>query len=229
MPTDLFEEILGGCCCNVESCCDDCSCQVYGNPYTDSGILVDSALEAGSTAVVQECNSLCKCSDQCRNRVTQKGIIVRLEVFKHDEKGLGLRTLDFVRRGQFICEYAGEVIPELEAQNRLDALTKDDMNYLFILREHFKSSIFCTYIDPRYKGNIGRFINHSCNPNLCVVPVRVNNMIPRVCLFASRDILAGEEVTYDYGQNNCDKVKASIILCKCESENCRGYLPFDTT
>lgn len=232
MSTELFEEVFDGCVCNQETCDtsqdSDCVCQKHGKCYSIGGYLKESALKSGNCSVVQECSLNCRCSKKCKNRVIQEGIKVKLKVFKHVYKGLGLKTLQDIKRGQFVCEYAGEVLLESEARRRIENMTETDMNYLFILREHFQSGTVCTYIDPQYKGNIGRFINHSCCPNLSIVPVRVDTMVPHVCLFASRDIAAEEEVTYDYGQHGCPSSDMSKRHpCKCGSEQCRGYLPFD--
>ena len=54
---------------------------------------------------------------------------------------------------------------------------------------------FC--IDANQYGNIARFINHSCSPN--VVPIKVfvehqDTRFPHMSLFANRDILKGEEL-----------------------------------
>ena len=52
-------------------------------------------------------------------------------------------------------------------------------------------------IDARKYGNVARFINHLCEPNLVPVKVFVDSQdlrFPRICLFASRDILAQEEL-----------------------------------
>lgn len=55
--------------------------------------------------------------------------------------------------------------------------------------------VYC--IDARYYGNISRFINHLCDPNL--IPVRVFMLhqdlrFPRIAFFSSRDILNGQEL-----------------------------------
>mmetsp|Transcript_18306 Transcript_18306/g.42621 ORF Transcript_18306/g.42621 Transcript_18306/m.42621 type:complete len:168 (-) Transcript_18306:75-578(-) len=56
-----------------------------------------------------------------------------------------------------------------------------------------------SYIDARWVGSVGRFLNHSCEPNLEALTVRIGHLKPRVAFFATRDILKGEELTYDYG------------------------------
>ena len=61
---------------------------------------------------------------------------------------------------------------------------------------HFQDGeTYC--IDARRYGNVARFINHLCEPNLVPVKVFVDSQdlrFPRICLFASRDIKAQEEL-----------------------------------
>jgi len=48
------------------------------------------------------------------------------------------------------------------------------------------------------KGNLTRFVNHSCAPN-CVMEKRIVKGEPRMALFAgSKGVQTGEELTYDY-------------------------------
>ena len=112
-------------------------------------------------------------------------------------KGFGLFACEDVQKLAFVCEYAGEVVGVSEACKRM-GWGDGGMNYLIVLREHCATGVVLTCVDPRCMGNIGRFANHSCNPNLLMVPVRVDNSVPRLALFARRDITAGEELTFDY-------------------------------
>lgn len=60
---------------------------------------------------IYECNLLCKCSRQlCQNRVVQHGPQVRLQVFKSEKKGWGVRCLDDIDRGTFVCIYSGRLL-----------------------------------------------------------------------------------------------------------------------
>lgn len=52
-------------------------------------------------------------------------------------------------------------------------------------------------IDATSKGNISRFINHSCDPCAMTQKWTVNGEL-RVGFFSTRDINAGEEITFDY-------------------------------
>ena len=54
---------------------------------------------------------------------------------------------------------------------------------------------FC--LDANSYGNIARFINHSCSPNLTPVKVFAYHQdlrFPHIALFANRDIKKGEDL-----------------------------------
>lgn len=72
------------------------------------------------------------------------------------------------------------------------------------------------------KGSIARFVNHSCNPNCNMVKWVVKGK-PRIALFAlDRQILTGEELTYDYNFNPF--AANNVQECRCGSKNCRGIV-----
>lgn len=61
------------------------------------------------TLRIYECNKRCKCcAKMCTNRLVQHGLQVRLQLFKTQNKGWGIRCLDDVAKGSFVCIYAGE-------------------------------------------------------------------------------------------------------------------------
>ncbi|KAL1781215.1 histone-lysine N-methyltransferase SETDB2 isoform X1 [Sigmodon hispidus] len=60
---------------------------------------------------IYECNLSCKCNHHlCQNRVVQHGPRVRLQVFKSEKKGWGVRCLDDIDKGTFVCIYAGRLL-----------------------------------------------------------------------------------------------------------------------
>lgn len=161
----------------------------------------------------------------------QKGPQPGLQITKVPGKGLGVLTNQKILRGSFVCEYAGEIIGIDEARQRFAQQKKCDSNYILIMREHtdrLKQPLI-TIIDPTVIGNLGRYINHSCSPNLEVVPIRVNSPMPLAALFACRDIDIGEELSYSYGQVQLDKTNNSNLgllkKCLCGAVNCSGVLP----
>jgi SET domain len=55
----------------------------------------------------------------------------------------------------------------------------------------------CTVLCRLSQGALGRFINHSCEPNCETQKWLVQGELA-IGLFAQRDIKAGEELTFDY-------------------------------
>lgn len=170
----------------------------------------------------------------------QNGIKIHLQVFMTINKGFGVETLDFIPKHTFVCEYAGELIDKEEVHQRIKNRKIDEPNYIYVLNEYSSEvSNTCTVIDPTYCGNVGRYLNHSCTPNLIPVPVRANSMVPRICFFAKHDIIPNEELMYNYGTNiNQERsiqvpspkdgdLTASKKKCYCESSQCVGFLPHD--
>jgi len=121
--------------------------------------------------------------------------------------------LEDVFAGQFIIEYVGEVISNEECQRRMEKHQNDKKFYYLTVDGQ-------ECIDARMKGNLARFINHSCNPNCVTQKWLVFGEI-RVGLFADKDIKAGTELTFDY---KFERFGVKKQKCYCGEENCRGYL-----
>ncbi|XP_060250326.1 histone-lysine N-methyltransferase SETDB2 isoform X9 [Ovis aries] len=66
---------------------------------------------------IYECSLLCKCDRRmCQNRVVQHGPQVRLQVFKTEKKGWGVRCLDDIDRGTFVCIYSGRLLSRSDTE-----------------------------------------------------------------------------------------------------------------
>ena len=81
-------------------------------------------------------------------------------------------------------------------------------------------------MDAKLLGNIGRYFNHSCAPNLFVQNVFVDTYdlrFPWIAFFASQSIRAGTELSWDYNYT-IDSVKNRKLYCYCGAVNCRGRL-----
>lgn len=218
---EFESEFSSGCDCG-RACGDDCPCTRGSVNYVD-----DRILDEKLAGPVLECNLRCECDARCGNRLVQRGPSDCLVIMETAGKGFGLSTSKPIGKGQFICEYAGEVIGLDEASRRDEANRRDNaMNYILVVIEHAASGMIKTCIDPKYFGNIGRYCNHSCQPNASLVPVRVEGIVPRLCLFASKNIRIGEEVTFDYAGGVANSVQnLSETPCLCGSADCLRYLP----
>ncbi|XP_004524324.1 histone-lysine N-methyltransferase SETMAR isoform X2 [Ceratitis capitata] len=144
---------------------------------------------------------------------------------------VGLLTTGNIPKGGFICEYAGEILTRNEASRRINLNEQNlGMNYILVMNEQREegNSTNITIIDPSKKGNIGRYLNHSCDPNCEIRSVRVDCPIPKIAIFAKRDISAGEELCFHYNGGQIEKQpKFEGKTCLCGAVNCAGFMPFN--
>ncbi|XP_026660713.2 histone-lysine N-methyltransferase, H3 lysine-9 specific SUVH4-like isoform X2 [Phoenix dactylifera] len=237
--------------CNCKGDCIDprtCACaRLNGSdfPYVrkDGGRLVEAK------AVVFECGPSCGCSVNCVNRTSQQGLKYRLEVFRTPKKGWAVRSWDTIPAGAPICEYTGILMKTDEVENA------SENNYIFDIdclqtmkgldgRERRPGDVsFLTNLDdkmsevPEYCinagliGNVARFINHSCQPNLfvqCVLSSHHDIKMAKIMLFAADTIPPLQELTYDYGYALDSVVgpdgKIVRMPCYCGAVDCRKRL-----
>ncbi|KAI3879533.1 hypothetical protein MKW92_031167 [Papaver armeniacum] len=225
--------------CSCQGTCvpnSDCPCiRANGGdtPYANGVLVIQKS-------VVHECGPSCSCYPDCSNQVSQNGLKLRLEVFKTKDKGWGLRSWDPIRAGTFICEYAGEVIGKddrgganVDDEYTFNATDTEDYylkewNYVPELieeerhmdsNEKFKPSS-PIMISAKKMGNVARFMNHSCSPNVLwqlVLHGKSKDSFPHIMFYALKHIPPMTELTYNYA--NCGPKKR----CFCGSSNCRSY------
>jgi len=145
----------------------------------------------------------------------------RIQTRRSGVHGKGVFAVTDFAHGETIIEYVGEIISWKEALRRHPHDPKDPNHtfYFHIDETHV--------IDAKYGGNSSRWINHSCKPNC--EPDEIDG---RVFIKARRNILAGEELSYDYGlvidAPLTDKLKAEYP-CWCGAKKCRGTLLASST
>ncbi|KAL0918378.1 hypothetical protein M5K25_010382 [Dendrobium thyrsiflorum] len=182
---------------------------------------------------IKECWSKCGCNKQCGNRVVQRGITYNLQVFyTADGKGWGLRTLEELPRGAFVCEYVGEILTSKELYDRtVQGSCSAKHTYTLVLDADWVSEeglrdeeALC--LDATLYGNVGRFVNHRCfDANLVEVPVEwetPDHHYYHLAYFTTRKVEALEELTRDYGidfKDHAHPIKA--FKCLCGSSFCR--------
>uniref|UniRef100_A0A7S3XR20 SET domain-containing protein n=1 Tax=Heterosigma akashiwo TaxID=2829 RepID=A0A7S3XR20_HETAK len=160
----------------------------------------------------------------CRHRRAQLGAASGLEVFHvSKEKGFGVRAKVMIPKSSYLFEYAGEYVDDHEFKRRQHSYLgkRLTMQYGLFLGKY--------YIDATRFGNIGRFMNHSCEPNVKAIEIFSDHhdlMYPKVGFFAVRDINIGEEITWNYGSLCHDaEMKATDCKCFCNSPSCKRFLP----
>ncbi|XP_076653425.1 SET domain containing 2 isoform X2 [Halictus rubicundus] len=162
-----------------------------------------------------ECGPRCVVGDRCTNKRFQNCEYAKCEVFRTEKKGFGLRAMVDLLAGEFIMEYVGEVVDPKDFRRRAKEYSKDKNKHYYFMA--LKSD---QIIDATMKGNISRFINHSCDPNSETQKWTVNGEL-RIGFFNKKFIAAGEEITFDYHFQRYGK---EAQKCYCEAPNCRGWI-----
>ncbi|XP_054709302.1 histone-lysine N-methyltransferase SETD2-like [Uloborus diversus] len=162
-----------------------------------------------------ECGSRCETGDACSNKRFQKRLYAKVEPFKTDKKGWGLRLLEDIPRGTFVIEYVGEVLSRHGFKQRVKEYAREKSNHYYFMA--LKSD---EIIDATKKGNLSRFMNHSCNPN-CETQKWTCNGELRIGFFAKTDLKASSELTFDY---QFERYGRQAQNCFCGSDSCTGYI-----
>ena len=192
----------------VFECGPDCSCAGRTNPHDPSAPI---------------------CKLRLAGEKRSSAGLKPFEVFRtkpaagRAHSGWGVKSPHMILIGEFLAEYTGELITREEEQSRGSeyalglsvqhkGLTEDTGTV-------FESPLT---IDANALGNIGRFFNHSCNPNMYLVPVYVGDQdarTPKLCFFAQSDIEPGTELTWSYAQD-ADDDSAYPFTCGCGHDTC---------
>ncbi|XP_053622146.1 histone-lysine N-methyltransferase eggless isoform X2 [Plodia interpunctella] len=363
VPLNLDPEFLCGCDC-TDDCQDKSKCACWKLTLEGARTIgLDNnvgyeykRLPEPLPSGIYECNSRCKCKHTCLNRVAQHPLQLKLQVFKTMNRGWGIRALNDVPKGAFLCVYAGNLLTDATAN--LDGLNEGDeylaeLDYIEVveqMKEGFEEDIpdadkkldrkssqsssgeesseeeethakddeedydfqpgfiglgiqefskrlrkrdrakkkgeekekekgkeidkgmeddgcitisddeeakeptkfmaqsgigakefvskyksvralygkdeACYIMDAKVQGNIGRYLNHSCTPNVFVQNVFVDTHDPRfpwVAFFALSHIRAGTELTWNYNYD-VGSVPGKVLYCYCGAPNCRGRL-----
>jgi hypothetical protein len=112
--------------------------------------------------------------------------------------GWGVFALEPITKNTRIIDYAGELIDHKESLKRETKYLERECIWCFTVNRRWVR-------DANVGGNVARFINHACKPN-CYSHIFGNTIWIR----ASRNIEAGEELTYNYYTDG-----EKLIPCRC--------------
>ncbi|MGA9429598.1 MAG: SET domain-containing protein [Xanthobacteraceae bacterium] len=113
--------------------------------------------------------------------------------------GLGLFAAKPIAKKDYIVTYRGRRITTAEAQRRE---RRFGAKYMFEIDRRWT-------IDGASRRNLGRYLNHSCDPNAEAV-LRASQLV----FVALRAIAPGEEITLDYGEEYFE-LYIKPLGCRC--------------
>ncbi|KAJ4813593.1 hypothetical protein LUZ62_026159 [Rhynchospora pubera] len=248
-PSWFEKTIPKGCKCTGRCSRLRCECVLENGgemPFNSNGAIILPPKQ-----LIYECGPACRCPPSCRNRVSQSGIRISLEIFKTENRGWGVRSPSSIQAGSFVCEYVGELLRDEEAERKhndtyfFDIGHNYDDEALYEGLSGFEPSMGSVAKKDSTSGanasegftidaemdNVGRFINHSCSPNLFAQYVLFGHddkRMPHIMLFADDNIPPLQELTFDYNytvEQVCDSQgNEKIKECYCGSSKCKGRL-----
>lgn len=125
-----------------------------------------------------------------------------------EKGGYGVVSTGPIHKGDFVCEYKGDLLSVEVAKAREREYAEEDsragvekpMCYMYFLDKK-------RCIDATKTDHVGRLINHSrlrpnIRPKLFVV-----DGVPRLAFVAIADIAAGTELMFDYGDRSPETLK----------------------
>ncbi|KAK6130531.1 hypothetical protein DH2020_035740 [Rehmannia glutinosa] len=146
---------------------------------------------------VSGCDCVGGCMDDCFCALRNGGEFaydlngILIEVFRSRDTDWGVRSLDLIQAGSFICEYAGVVLTPCPSIPPLDFA-----------------------MDVSRMRNVACYMSHSSLPNVMVQHVLYdhNNIsFPHIMLFAMENIPPMRELSLDYGV--ADEWTGKLAIC----------------
>ncbi|XP_064208087.1 uncharacterized protein LOC135263699 isoform X2 [Anguilla rostrata] len=114
-------------------------------------------------------------------------------------KGRGVFALAPFSKGDFVVEYKGQLIDPAEAQRRRRIYHSSCTVFMYDFLWHGKTWCIDASLED---GSLGRLINDDCKSPNCKIKRIIVDGKPHLCIFALKNISTGEEITYNYGNND---------------------------
>jgi len=150
--------------------------------------------------------------------------LIRLRPCENKEKGLGLFATGKISKGEVVWKHMpdkyGRVTGKIYTKAEINEQWGNDLDWFWHWAYRCGEDAFLgplTKEDPDHEATY--FQNHSCDPSTW--------WVDEITLIARRDILAGDEITYDYGTSESDETELGLDGCLCGSSICRGSIRGD--
>ncbi|KAF8487420.1 hypothetical protein DFH94DRAFT_641821 [Russula ochroleuca] len=157
----------------------------------------------------------CKGGTFCMNQRFQRREYSKIDIVKTEKKGFGLRAEEDLPRDTFIYEYVGDVVSNPSFIKRMRDYAEEGIEHFYFMMLQKDE-----FIDATKRGGIGRFANHSCDPNCYVAKWTIGQHV-RMGIFSNRVIKKDEELTFNY---NVDRYGHDAQPCYCGEEKCVGFI-----
>jgi euchromatic histone-lysine N-methyltransferase len=200
--------------CNGTGNCLTCHCRrLFGEKrsltYVSEGRINLMDLDQCVPFII-ECDEHCGCNSRtCPNRAVQNRWKWKLIVVRTGSTHQwGVKTLDFIPSGSFVCEFLGRVISTKVQHQAVKAIYMErdlGQNPEYNLDAYHVPAKNMHVINSVDVGNVSSFIEPRQIANLVPVSVSFGRSLTnhRIGLFASRDIYPNEELSFhpNYGFN----------------------------
>jgi uncharacterized protein len=128
--------------------------------------------------------------------------IVGQKLKRKGKGNYGVFALEDIKLGELLIIWGGNILTDSELQH---LPMRQRLQSIMVEEDAFLVSIEEGYAD---------WVNHSCDPNAWLVG--------QITLFSRRDIIAGEEICFDYG--TCLGLPETKFRCHCHTTECRKYI-----
>ncbi|EFO93342.1 hypothetical protein CRE_24784 [Caenorhabditis remanei] len=161
-----------------------------------------------------ECRA--SCSEFYKNQGIRQNVCANIEVKPSGDTGYGLFAKENINEVDQVCIYAGSIIPKKEHEKRVLKYKKKNFTHFYAYK------VGDLFVDPTESGNLARFANHSCSPNMVAERWQIDRRFEgyrTIVFIAKRPICEGDELTVHYGE----KLNVSQE-CRCGEDNCSGWI-----
>lgn len=177
----------------------------------------------GTTCI--NCRSTTSCECDARNcDIVQEPLVELYHYNKYGARGTGIRTLQRIKKGTYLGEYLGEIVPTPSAYpkgpNGEKAFSEFEDVYawnLNIVTPGRSNGLAMGTVTGGTYGNWTRYVNHSCEPSLRTTFEAIGNKL-RILYRAGEDIGPFEELTTHYGIHYFNEGR----ICQCGADSCAG-------